>query len=124
MNEIYTDLEPKSSRNGNITKFETGAIRDTNEGKEDYIETISWLAMRAYAKYMTAKASVYGPGNWRKGIPDEFYERSMMRHIQKYLANKYDNANLEPNEDHLCAALFNLFGLIHSREQTARNSTL
>jgi hypothetical protein len=100
-----------------VTEFETGAIRDTSEGKEDYVETISWLAMQAYARYMTKKASVYGPGNWRKGIPEESYERSMMRHAQKYLANKYDGASLEPTEDHLCALMFNVIGLIHEREQ-------
>jgi hypothetical protein len=102
--------------NKNITKFESGAIRDTSSDKEDYIETISWLAMRRFAKYMTSKQSTYGPGNWKKGIPVESYERSALRHIQKYLANKYDGANLEPNEDHLAAALFNIFGILHEEE--------
>lgn len=127
-NETYTDLEhpPVQGKSYNVndrpdaqklTHYDTGAKRDNAEGKEDYIETTSWLAMQAYARYMTAKAKVYGSGNWRKGIPVESYEQSLMRHIQKYLANKYDGANLEPNEDHLCAALFNLQGLIHEREK-------
>ena len=28
-------------------------------------------------------------------------KKSLRRHINKYLANKYDNANIEPDEDHL-----------------------
>jgi hypothetical protein len=101
-------------------KFKTGAIRII-EGKEDYVETISYLALKRYAEYMTNKAKVYGRGNWRKGIPIESYEQSLMRHVQKYFANKYDNANLEPEEDHLSAILFNLQGLIHEEEKLKQN---
>lgn len=100
-----------------MEKFNTGAVRDSQEGKEDYIESISWLTMRRYAFYMKDNENKYGRGNWKKGIPVESYERSLLRHIQKYLANKYDNADLEPNEDHLSAALFNLQGLIHEQER-------
>jgi hypothetical protein len=102
-----------------INEFETGAKRDI-EGKEDYVETISFLSLKRYAEYMTAQAKKYGRGNWRKGIPIESYEQSLMRHIQKYFANKYDNANLEPEIDHLSAALFNLQGLIHEEEKLKR----
>lgn len=104
-----------------IPEFPTGAKRDS-EGKEDFIETMSFLAERRYAQYMTSKAKTYGPGNWRKGIPIESYERSLRRHINKYLANKYDNANIEPDEDHLSAALFNLLGIIHEEERIKLNN--
>lgn len=107
----------RENNNNNLTKFETGAVRDISTGKEDYIESISWLALRAFAKYMTSKASVYGSGNWIKGIPVESYERSLIRHFQKYIANKYYNAGLEPDEDHLSGMLFNLQGLLHEREK-------
>lgn len=53
----------------NIRKFESGAIRDSEEGKEDYIETISWVAFRRYAQYMTSKKFKYGSGNFKKSIP-------------------------------------------------------
>lgn len=97
-------------------KFDTGAVRDRGEGKEDYIESISWLTLRRYCLYMTDMASKYGRGNWIKGIPIDSYEQSLLRHVQKYLANKYYNACLEPDIDHLSAALFNLQGLIHEEE--------
>ena len=99
-----------------ITKWKTGAVRDNQEGKEDYIETISWLSFQRYAKYMTKMAEKYGSGNWIKGIPIESYERSMLRHIQKYLANKQYGAKLEPEIDHLSAAWFNLMGIMHEQE--------
>ena len=100
-----------------ITKFDTGAIRDDQGGKEDYIETISWTAFKRYAQYMTGKKAKYGAGNFKKGIPIESYEQSMVRHIQKYLSNKYEDGQIEKNEDHLSAILFNVFGIIHEEER-------
>lgn len=100
-----------------LREFSTGALRDIDDGKEDYIESISWLTMRRFAFYMKSFEKKYGRGNWKKGIPIEDYERSLMRHLQKYLANKYDNAGLEPDVDHLGAAMFNLSGLIHEEEK-------
>ena len=101
-----------------VRTFESGAIRDSLEGKESYVESISWLTMKRYAQYMTKAASKYGRGNWIKGIPAESYEDSLIRHIQKYLSNKYYGTEVEPEVDHLSAALFNLQGLIHNEEVT------
>lgn len=96
-----------------ITKFNTGAIRDSQEGKEDYIETISWRAFKRYAQYMTGKKAKYGAGNFKKGIPIESYEKSLVRHLQKYLENKYEGGTIEKDEDHLSAMVFNIFGIMH-----------
>jgi hypothetical protein len=100
-----------------ITKFTTGAIRDTQEGKYDFIETLSWTALNRYAGYMTSKKKKYGEGNFKKGIPIDSYEKSLVRHIQKYLANKYENGNVEINEDHLSAIVFNAMGIMHEEER-------
>lgn len=96
-----------------ITKFKTGAIRDTNANKEDYTETISWRAFKRYATYMTGKKAKYGAGNFKKGIPASSYEQSLVRHLQKYMENKYEGGTVETNEDHLSAMIFNIFGLMH-----------
>lgn len=100
-----------------ITKFPSGAVRDTQDGKESYIEPFSWIALRRYAFYMKVASQKYGEDNWRKGIPTKSYENSLMRHLQKYLAGKYDKVLIEPEIDHLSAALFNLLGIIHNEEQ-------
>lgn len=100
-----------------ITKFKTGAIRDSQEGKLDFVETISFTAHHRYAEYMTEKKKKYGAGNFKKGIPTESYEASLLRHIDKYFRNKYENGNDEKDEDHLSAIRFNVDGLLHNEEQ-------
>lgn len=99
------------------TKFNTGAVRDSQEGKIDFVEPLSFTALHRYMGYMTEKKKKYGEGNFKKGIPIESYERSLMRHIDKYFRNKYENGNDEPNEDHLAAIIFNTFGIMHEEEQ-------
>jgi len=100
-----------------VTTFNTGAIRDTQDGKEQYVETISWTAFKRYAEYMTGKAAKYGPGNFKKGIPIDSYENSLVRHLQKYLANKHEGGTVETEEDHLSAIVFNAFGIMHEEER-------
>ena len=100
-----------------MRKFKTGAVRDSLDDKEDYIETISWTALKKFAQYMTGKKSKYGVGNFKKGIPIESYEGSLVRHIQKYLANKYEGGDVELDEDHMSAIVFNAFGILHEEEK-------
>jgi hypothetical protein len=103
--------------NAKVTKFPTGAIRDDVTGKEDYTETISWTAFKRYAQYMTSKKSRYGVGNFKKGIPIPSYEQSLVRHLQKYMANKYEGGTIEKDDDHLSAMVFNILGIIHEEER-------
>ena len=100
----------------------TGAVRDSQEGKEDYIETISWTAMKRHAKYMTGKKKKYGTGNFKKGIPIESYEMSLVRHLQKYLENKYEGGIIETDEDHVAAMRFNIDGIMHEEERLKKQS--
>jgi hypothetical protein len=100
-----------------VRTFKTGAIRDTEDGKLDFIETISWTAFARYAKYMTGKKQKYGSGNFKKGIDIDAYERSLLRHIHKYLVNKYEGGDEEKGEDHLSAIIFNTFGIMHEEER-------
>ena len=100
-----------------ITKFKSGAIRDTQEGKTDYVETISFSAHRRFAIYMTEKKKKYGVGNFKKGIPIESYEKSLWRHVMIYFGNKYEGWNFEPDEDHLAAIRFNNDGIMHEEER-------
>ena len=99
-----------------ITRFKTGAVRDVQTNKEDYIESISWLALKRYCDYMEVASQKYGRGNWIKGIPQSSYERSLMRHLQKYFVHKYYGQKFPKEKDSLSAALFNLLGLMHEQE--------
>lgn len=100
-----------------VREFSTGAIRDNDDTKEDYIETISWKAFKRYAQYMTGKKKKYGAGNFKKGIPIESYEQSLLRHVQKYIENKYEDGEVERDEDHLSAIVFNVFGIMHEEQR-------
>ena len=108
----FTPPPPEKPR-----QFNTGALRDNDDSKENYIGAVSFIALKRYAHYQTDAAKRYPDGNWRKGIPIEEYEKSLMRHLQKYFSNKYDGTNFEPNVDHLAAAWFNLQGIIHEEEK-------
>ncbi len=99
----------------NITSFETGAIRDQQGDKEDYLEGVSWLALQRYARYMSSKAKKYGRGNWQKGIPADSYITSFLRHTQKFIA-EWNYGICEEKDDHLAAITFNIFGLMHELE--------
>ena len=103
-----------------ITKYKTGAIRDDRTGKPNYM-AVSFTARHRYVIYMTKMAEKYGEGNWRKGIPVESYEESLLRHISQYFRNKYESGNDEKDKDHLSAAIFNIEGIMHAEEMDKLN---
>lgn len=100
-----------------VTKFNSGAIRDTQEGKNDFVETITYTGLDKFATYMTGKKKKYGEGNFKKGIDIESYEKSLIRHWVKYMKNKYEGGQDEPDEDHISAIIFNAFGILHEQER-------
>lgn len=112
-----TRMSSQKRKNSKKTKFSTWAVRDAQDSKENYPECVSWLALKRYAEYMTETAKKYWLWNWIKWIPENSYEQSMVRHMQKYFANKYNWAELEPDVDHLAAMFFNLQGLMHECEK-------
>lgn len=117
------DVAPDEVRVSDKRQFSTGAMRDNDDTKEDYIETIPWRSMKRYAQYMTGKKKTYGEGNFKKGIPIESYEQSLVRHLQKYLENKYEDGTTEVSEDHLSAMVFNVFGIMYEEGRDAKAET-
>ena len=105
--------------------FETGATRDTDEGKYDYEGFLSPLVLRRYAEYMhkhrkQADGKIRASDNWQNGIPTEQYMKSMWRHFMEVwefhrirLNNKSTITNLDDLQDTLCALLFNVMGYLH-----------
>lgn len=85
--------------NGKQT-FETGAQRDTQEGKPRYT-LISPKFKRRLAEALTRGADHYGSHNWHKGIPVERSLDSLLRHLEAFIEGNTD-------EDHLANAACNL----------------
>lgn len=134
---------------GNRTEFETGAVRDIQEGKGrcdlmpldvvatilddnvigdiylyiDYGETVHlYEAIKDFdrntsihdkllevSKHFEEGAKKYGENNWQKGIPEERYIDSAVRHYLKWLRGDTD-------ERHDRAFVWNIMCLIWTNE--------
>jgi hypothetical protein len=103
-----------------VRQFETGAIRDLDEGKPNFYECLSPFAQWRYGEYMAKKASKYGADNWTKGIPAEEYLKSLERHLLK-LKMEHKYGHVMESEDHASAIWFNIMGYIHEQEMLKIN---
>ena len=102
--------------------FDTGATRDTDEGKLDFEGFLSPEALEAFAQYMhenrlQGDGTMRASDNWQKGIPEEAYMKSMWRHF--FAVWKGFRAGECINDD-LCALMFNVQGLLHERKKDGR----
>ena len=97
-------MEIKDS--GTRCQFETGAVRDAEEGKGRY-DLLPCHAIQRLAQHYEGGARKYDSRNWEKGIPTHRYMDSALRHLFKYLNGCRD-------EDHLAAAAWNVLGLIET----------
>ena len=85
---------------GERRKFESGAVRDIQEGK-GRMDLLPMCALIRVSKHFEDGARKYAERNWEQGIPMHCYMDSALRHIAKYMDGYAD-------EDHLCAAAWNL----------------
>ncbi len=97
-----------------MREFETGATRDTAEGKYEYIGFLSPIVLERFAEYMhqnriQADGNLRSSSNWKKGIPTEAYAQSLGRHFMEWWKAWERN---EVDEDALCAMIFNIQGLL------------
>ncbi len=114
-----------------VRKFETGATRDTNNGKPDYEGFISPLVVERYGEYMhkhriQSDGTLRDSDNWQKGIPKNEYVKSLWRHHQDhwmlhrgFIPGSYRKdiesgvSSSSIQEGLLCAIIFNTSGLLH-----------
>jgi len=111
------DVKPPQ---GWIRTFETGATRDTTDGKLDYVKALCPLVLRRYVQYLDKHrlqpdGSYRDFDNWKKGIPREAYHSSKGRHFfaDWLLEEGYeveDNHGPVDEEEALCGELFNVMG--------------
>jgi len=84
--------------------FETGARRDTAEGKP-CMALIPHDELERILIHYTNGAEQYGKNNWTKGMPLSELYNSSHRHLQKWWKGETD-------EDHLAATIWNLLGIM------------
>ena len=89
---------------GTRDSFETGAQRDSREGKGRY-DLIAPEFLSRLAIVLEAGAYKYKERNWEKGIPLSRTFDSLIRHLYQWMAGSRD-------EDHLGHAAANLMFLI------------
>lgn len=99
-----------------VHDFGTGAVRDSQVGKPDFLDCMSPFAMYRYGEYMAVASAKYGAGNWQHGIPVESYLRSLERHLLKLKMQVRYGYDAEPGVDHAAAIMFNIMGLLHEQE--------
>ena len=98
--------------------FNTGATRDTDDGKYDYEGFLSPLVLERYAEFMhghrkMSDGSVRDSDNWQQGIPWDVYMKSMWRHFFDVWAWHRGRPIKDHIEVALCALLFNAMGYLH-----------
>lgn len=98
----------KVQDSGERQDFDTGARRDTQDGKPRY-GLISVPALTRLAWHYTNGAKKYGENNWTKGMPYSRFYESTYRHLVAWAAG-------DESEDHLAAVAWNAFALMHFQE--------
>jgi hypothetical protein len=107
-----------------MRKFDTGATRDQDDTKHDYEGYLSPTVLRRFAEFMTkhrvqADGQLRDSDNWQKGIPQDAYLKSLLRHVMElWLDHRGEIAEDEKGQvvdvqDALCAIIFNAQGYLH-----------
>lgn len=100
-----------------MRQFDTGATRDSEDGKYDFEAFFSPQVLDRRARYMhthrkQADGSLRDGDNWQKGIPLSAYMKSAFRHfIDWWRAHR--RGDYERAEEAICALMFNCEGYLH-----------
>ena len=92
-----------------MKEFNTGAVREdkTGKGRCDLLPMCSLIRL---SKHYEAGTEAHGERNWEKGLPMHSFIDSALRHLFKYVDGQTD-------EDHLCAAAWNILGAMWTEEK-------
>lgn len=94
---------------GKRAEYDTGAVRDTAEGKGRF-DLLPMHALKRLAQTFEKGCKKYGERNWERGIPTHRYADSALRHLSQAV-------NGETDEDHLAQAAWNVMCLIDTRHR-------
>jgi hypothetical protein len=101
-----------------LREFNTGATRDTDDGKLDYEGFLSPLVLERYAQYLDkhrlqADGKLRDSDNWQKGIPLNVYMKSTWRHFMDLWKEHRGFFTTAGLEEAACGVLFNVMGYLH-----------
>jgi len=119
-----------------IRQFESGATRDTDVGKLNYIRALSPIVLQYYVEYLGGHrtqpdGSMRDWDNWKRGMDKQIYLEGQDRHhravwllSQGFPAS--DNHGQVTMKDSLCGVIFNAMGMLHEilKEESSQNKTL
>ena len=97
---MYTAVKDSGKRQ----EFTSGMVRDTAEGKINYLLTRDGPMLKRWAQHLTNGAKKYAKRNWMLGCGSAELERALEsadRHFAQWLAGEVD-------EDHAAAVIFNI----------------
>lgn len=113
-----------------MRKFDTGAVRDSDENKLDFEGFLSPLVLMSFANYMHKNrylkdGTIRDSDNWQQGFgtPEEHYAsciESMLRHMVDLWLNYrgFEKLSRSDTEEALCAILFNSQAYLHQLKKT------
>lgn len=108
--------------------FATGATRDANSNKLAFEGFIDPIVLRRFAEFMHSKRTanvpagqtLRDPDNWQKGIPNDAYADSGVRHAMEWWSQhrgyevRDEKGTVMDLEEVLCALLFNDMGYLRN----------
>jgi hypothetical protein len=108
---------------GVLRGFDTGATRDTAEGKLDYEGFLSPAVLQQFARYMNmnrlqSDGKLRDSDNWQKGIPMDVYMKSGYRHFFEWwnIHRRCDKGSRREEIDlvaGITGLMFNCMGYLH-----------
>jgi hypothetical protein len=102
---------------GVMRSFDTGATRDTAEGKLDFEGFVHPLFLEQFAKYMNmhrlqSDGTLRDSDNWQKGIPQDICMKSLFRHFfEMWKLHRNGIYNREQYRDFMAGAMGIIFNV-------------
>lgn len=113
------DKEYKTKDSGHRQEYESGMVRDLQDGKPDFSLLITELPynkqlITRWAALMERGAIKYGRRNWQNANSDvelDRFKASAFRHFMQWITG-------EDDEDHAAAVLFNINAAEYVKDNT------
>lgn len=97
---------------GDYRTFDTGSVRDSNEGKPRVADMEAYVRLR-FGFHMLLGAEKYSKKNYLLGQPDDSSLESIHRHLALY-------EDGDRSEDHLCAIMFGIQNILLNEKKDGR----